>query len=142
MSAKNKKEYYPGIGKIEYEGKKSKNPLAFRWYDPERKVSGKKMKDHLRFAIAYWHSFCGDGSDPFGDSTHVFPWADISNNDDKIKMRLDAAFEFITKIGAGYYCFHDTDIVGGGSVLEIEKRLARIIPVMKKMQHQTNVKLL
>jgi xylose isomerase len=142
MIYKGKKEAYPGIGKIEYEGKKSKNPLAFRWYDPEQKIGGKKMKDHLRFAIAYWHSFCGDGSDPFGDATRIYPWKDMTNNDDRTKQRLDAAFEFITKIGAGYYCFHDTDIVGAGSVLEIEKRLDKILPVMKKMQQQTGVKLL
>jgi xylose isomerase len=141
MVYKGKKEYYPGIGKIKFEGKKSKNPLAFRWYNPEQVVGGKKMKDHLRFAVAFWHSFCGDGTDPFGDATHSFPWKDMPN-DDKIKQRLDAAFEFITKIGAGYYCFHDTDIVGSGSVLEIEKRLDKIVPVMKKMQKDTGVKLL
>ncbi len=141
MIYKGKKEAYPGIGKIEYEGKKSKNPLAFRWYNPEEVVDGKKMKDHLRFAIAYWHSFCGDGSDPFGNATRLYPWKDASN-DDKTKQRLDAAFEFFTKIGAGYYCFHDTDIVGDGSVFEIEKRLDKIVPVMKKMQEQTGIKLL
>ncbi|MCU0473922.1 MAG: xylose isomerase [Bacteroidales bacterium] len=142
MIYKGKKEYYPGIRKIEYEGKKSKNPLAFRWYDPEQKIGGKKMKDHLRFAIAYWHSFCGDGSDPFGNATRIYPWKDLTNNDDRTKQRLEAAFEFITKIGAGYYCFHDTDVVGDGTVLEIEKRLDKIIPVIKKMQQQTGVKLL
>jgi xylose isomerase len=141
MANKSKKEAYPGIGKIEYEGKKSKNPLAFRWYNPEEEVGGKQMKDHLRFAIAYWHSFCGDGSDPFGNATRLYPWKDASN-DDKTKQRLDAAFEFFTKIGAGFYCFHDTDIVGDGSVFEIEKRLEKIVPVMKKMQDQTGVKLL
>jgi xylose isomerase len=141
MIYKGKKEAYPGIGKLEYEGKKSKNPLAFRWYNPEEEVGGKQMKDHLRFAVAYWHSFCGDGSDPFGKATRIYPWED-AKNDDKTKMRLDAAFEFITKIGAGYYCFHDTDIVGDGTVFEIEKRLEKIIPVMKKMQEQTGVKLL
>ena len=132
MVYKGKKEAYPGIGKIEFEGVKSKNPLAFRWYDPEAKVAGKKMKDHLRFAVAYWHSFCGDGSDPFGNATRIYPWKD-AENDDKIKLRLDAAFEFITKIGAGYYCFHDADIVGDSTVFEIEKRLEKIVPVMKKM---------
>ena len=141
MIYKGKNEAYPGIGKIEFEGTKSKNPLAFRWYDPEAKVAGKTMKDHLRFAIAYWHSFCGDGSDPFGNATRIYPWKDAENKD-KTKRRLDAAFEFITKIGAGYYCFHDTDIVGDGTVFEIEKRLEKIIPVMKKMQEQTGVKLL
>jgi len=141
MIYKGKKEAYPGIGKIEYEGKKSKNPLAFRWYNPEEEVGGKQMKDHLRFAIAYWHSFCGDGSDPFGNATRLYPWKD-AKNDDKTKQRLDAAFEFISKIGAGYYCFHDTDIVGDGTVFEIEKRLEKIVPVMKKMQEQTGIKLL
>ncbi len=121
--------------------KNSKNPLAFRWYNPEEVVNGKKMKDHLRFAIAYWHSFCGDGSDPFGNATRFYPWKDAAS-DDKIKQRLDAAFEFITKIGAGYYCFHDTDIVGDGTVFEIEKKLEKIVPSMKKMQEQTGVKLL
>ena len=141
MIYKGKNEVYPGIGKIKYEGTKSKNPLAFRWYDADAKVGGKKMKDHLRFAIAYWHSFCGDGSDPFGNATRIYPWKD-AKNDDKTKQRLDAAFEFITKIGAEFYCFHDTDIVGDGTVMEIEKRLEKIVPVMKKMQEQTGVKLL
>ncbi len=142
MIYKGKKEYYPGIGKIKYEGKNSKNPLAFRWYNPNQVVSGKKMKDHLRYAIAYWHSFCGDGSDPFGDATHIFPWGDGKNINDRIRMKLDAAFEFFTKIGAGYYCFHDVDVVGNGTVLEIEKRLDKTIPLMKKLQKQTGVKLL
>ncbi len=141
MNYKGKKEAYPGIGKIEYEGKKSKNPLAFRWYNPEEEVGGKQMKDHLRFAVAYWHSFCGDGSDPFG-MQRGFIHGKMPQIDDKSKQKLDAAFEFITKIGAGYYCFHDTDIVGDGTVFEIEKRLEKIVPVMKKMQEQTGVKLL
>ena len=143
MIYKGKKEAYPGIGKIEYEGKKSKNPMAFRWYNPDQVVSGKKMKDHLRFAIAYWHSFCGDGTDPFGNATRIYPWKNVTNNEDKIKQRLDAAFEFITKIGVPYYCFHDVDVVGGdGTVFDIEKRLDKFVPVMKKMQQQTGVKLL
>ena len=104
MIYKGKKEFYPGIGKIKFEGKKSKNPLAFRWYNPDQVVSGKKMKDHLRFAIAYWHSFCGDGTDQFGNATHVYPWKDLPN-DDRDKARLDAAFEFITKIGARLLLF-------------------------------------
>ena len=142
MIYKGRKEFYPGIGKIEYEGRKSKNPLAFRWYNPEQVVSGKKMKDHMRFAVAYWHSFCGDGTDQFGSTTHFFPWDDMKL-DDKISHRLDAAFEFTTKIGAPYYCFHDVDVVGNdGSVLDIEKRLEKYVPVMKKLQDQTGVKLL
>jgi xylose isomerase len=141
MIYKGKTEVYPGIGKIAFEGKDSKNPLAFKWYNPEEVVSGKKMKDHLRFAIAYWHSFCGDGSDPFGDATRIFPWND-AKGDDKIRQRLEAAFEFITKIGAGFYCFHDTDVVGNGSVFEIEKGLERTVPFMKSLQEQTGVELL
>jgi xylose isomerase len=141
MMNKGKNEAYPGIKKIKYDGSKSKNPLAFRWYNPEQVVSGKKMKDHLRFAVAYWHSFCGDGTDPFGNATRIYPWKD-AKSDDKTKQRLDAAFEFITKLGAEYYCFHDTDIVGDGTVFEIEKKLEKILPVMKKMQEQTGVKLL
>jgi len=142
MAIKGKTEAYPGIKKIKYEGAKSKNPLAFRWYNPDQLVSGKKMKDHLRFAVAYWHSFCGDGSDPFGNATRVYPWKE-AKGDDKIKQRLDAAFEFATKLGVEYYCFHDTDIVGGDcSVFEVEKKLGQYVPVMKKMQEQTGVKLL
>ncbi|MBK9389510.1 MAG: xylose isomerase [Bacteroidetes bacterium] len=142
MIYKGKSEAYPGIKKIKYEGSKSKNPLAFRWYNPDQLVSGKKMKDHLRFAVAYWHSFCGDGTDPFGNATRIYPWKD-AKGDDKAKQRLDAAFEFFTKLGTEYYCFHDTDVVGGeGTVFEIEKKLEKMIPVMKKMQEQTGVKLL
>ncbi|HQG78533.1 MAG: xylose isomerase [Bacteroidales bacterium] len=142
MIYKGVKEFYPGIGKIEYEGKKSKNPLAFRWYDPEQVIAGKKMKDHLRFAIAFWHSFCGDGTDQFGDATHAYPWSSLKG-DEKIRQKLDAAFEFVTKIGAQFYCFHDVDVVGNeGSVLDLEKRLARYVPVMKTMQEQTGVRLL
>lgn len=136
-----KNEAYPGIGKIAYEGRNSKNPLAFKWYNPDELVSGKKMKDYLRFAVAYWHSFCGDGGDPFGDATRIFPWNN-ANGDEKINQRLEAAFEFMTKIGAGFYCFHDVDVVGNGSVFEIEKRLEKTVPVMKKLQEETGVKLL
>ena len=135
-------EFYKGINKIEFEGKESKNPLAFRWYNENELVGGKTMKDHLRFAVAYWHSFCGDGSDPFGSATRIFPWQDISDDLDKAKMRLDAAFEFISKIGAPFYCFHDTDMVGDGSVLEIEKRLDKMIPVAAELQKQSGIKLL
>ncbi len=141
MFYKGNNEAYPGIGKIKYEGRDSKNPLAFRWYNPEEVINGKKMKDHLRFAIAYWHTFCGDGLDPFGDATRIYPWNNATG-DDKIRQKLDAAFEFATKIGAGYYCFHDVDIVGNGSVFEIEKKLEKTVPVMKNLQDQTGVKLL
>lgn len=142
MIYKGKKEYYPGIGKIDYEGRKSKNPMAFHWYNPDQLVSGKKMKDHLRFAIAYWHTFCGDGTDMFGDATREYAWSNAKNIDDKNRQKLDAAFEFITKIGAPFYCFHDVDVVGNGPVFDIEKRLEKLVPEMKKLQDQTGVKLL
>lgn len=135
-------EFFPGIGKIAYEGRDSKNPLAFRWYNPEQVIAGKTMKEHLRFAIAYWHTFCGDGGDPFGPGTQVFPWDKGSNAIDRAKYRLDAAFEFFTKIGAPFYCFHDTDVVGDGTVFEIEDRLAKIIPIAQQYQKETGVNLL
>lgn len=137
------REYFPGIGKIKFEGKESRNPLAFKWYDENSKIGGKTMKDHLRFAIAYWHTFCGEGGDPFGPGTKSFPWNGASDPMVAAKNKLDAAFEFITKIGAPFYCFHDTDIVGdGSSVFEIEKRIEQIVPVMKETQEKSGVKLL
>jgi xylose isomerase len=141
MNKKAVKEYYPGIQKIRYEGPDSKNPLAFRWYDADAVIGGKKMSDHLRYSVAFWHSFCGDGSDPFGNATRIYPWNDAMG-DDRIEQRLEAAFEFIFKIGAEFYCFHDVDVVGDGTVFEIEKRLERFVPVMLKMQEQTGIRLL
>lgn len=136
------KEYFPGIGKIKFEGKESRNPLAFKWYDESCLINGKTMKEYLRFAIAYWHTFCGEGGDPFGPGTKSFPWNGASDPMDAAKNKLDAAFEFISKIGAPFYCFHDTDIVGDGSVFEIEKRMSQIVPVMKGLQEKSGVKLL
>lgn len=136
------KEFFPGIGKIGYEGKDSRNPLAFKYYDENLMVAGKPLKEHLRFAVAYWHSFCGHGDDPFGPGTRVFPWDHPEDVMDRARYRLDAAFEFITKLGVPFYCFHDTDLVGDGSVFEIENRLGQLVPDVKKMQEQTGVKLL
>ena len=136
------KEYFPGIGKIKFEGKESRNPLAFKWYDESCVINGKSMKDYLRFAIAYWHTFCGEGGDPFGPGTKSFPWNGAADPIDAAKNKLDAAFEFISKIGAPFYCFHDTDIVGDGTVFEIEKRMSQIVPVMKDLQAKSGVKLL
>ncbi len=135
-------EFFPGIGKIAYEGKESKNPLAFKWYNAEQVVAGKTMKEHMRFAIAYWHTFCGDGGDPFGPGTKVYPWDKGSDALDKAKYKMQAAFEFFTKIGAPFYCFHDTDVVGDGTVFEIEERLAKIIPIAQQYQKDSGVKLL
>jgi len=136
------KEYFPGIGEIKYEGKESKNPLAFKWYNADQVVAGKTMKDHLRFAIAYWHTFCGEGGDPFGPGTVEFPWNVASDPIQAAKDKMDAAFEFITKIGAPFYCFHDTDVVGDGSVFEIEKRLVKLVDYAKQKQAASGVKLL
>ncbi|MCT4591384.1 MAG: xylose isomerase [Carboxylicivirga sp.] len=135
-------EYFPGIGKIAYEGRDSKNPLAFKWYNPEQVIAGKTMAEHMRFAIAYWHTFCGDGGDPFGPGTQVFPWNKGADAMDQAKYKMDAAFEFFTKIGAPFYCFHDTDVVGDGTVFEIEERLAKIIPIAQQYQKETGVNLL
>ena len=137
-----KKEYFPGIGKIKFEGVESRNPLAFKWYDETKIINGKSMKDHLRFAIAYWHTFCGDGGDPFGPGTKSYPWAGAADPMEGAFNKLDAAFEFISKIGAPFYCFHDTDLVGDGSVFEIEKRLDQVIPVMKQKQKDSGIQLL
>ena len=86
------KEYFKGIPKIKYEGKKSKNPFAFKWYNEDQKVGGKTMKDHFRFAIAYWHTFCGDGADPFGSPTKKFPWLTSTDPIQSAKDKMDAAF--------------------------------------------------
>ena len=139
-----KKEYFPKIKKIKYEGPKSDNPLAFKHYDPEKKVGKKKMKDHLRFAVAYWHSFCGDGTDPFGSATHVHPWTtDAKTPMEAAENKLDAAFEFFTKLGVGFYCFHDRDMAPeGANPLESEKNLFAIAAKAKKLQKATSVKLL
>ena len=139
---KGKTEFFPGIEKIKYEGRESKNPLAFKWYDENAVVGGKTMKEHLRFAVAYWHTFCGDGGDPFGPGTKIYPWDVAGDAMDKAKAKLDAAFEFFTKLGTPYYCFHDTDLVGDGSVFEIEERLGKLIPTMQQYQKETGVKLL
>lgn len=133
---------FKGIDRIKYEGRDSDNPLAFKWYNEEERVAGKTIKDHLRFAVAYWHSFCGDGSDQFGDPTRFFPWDNVKDPIDKAKQKLESAFDFITRIGTPFYCFHDTDLVGNGSVFEIEKRLEKIIPLVKDMQDSTGTRLL
>ena len=105
------KEYFKGIKPIKYEGPESDNPLAFKYYNPKQKVGKKTMEEHFRFAIAYWHTFCGTGGDPFGPGTKNFPWNESSDAMQRGYDKMDAAFEFITKIGAPFYCFHDYDLV-------------------------------
>ncbi len=135
--------YFKGVNKIEFEGKESDNPFAFKYYDPERVVAGKNMKDHFRFAIAYWHSFCGTGNDPFGPGTKVFPWDASADPFTRARDKMDAAFEFISKIGAPFYCFHDFDLIDeGNSLAESGKRLETIIEYAKQKQEETGVKLL
>lgn len=138
------KEYFPGIGKIKYEGPKSDNPLAFKYYNPDKKVGNKTMKEHLRFAVAYWHSFCGDGTDMFGAATQKQPWKlDTKTPMEGAEHKLDAAFEFITKLGAEFYCFHDRDIAPEGATpAESEKNLMTIVAKAKERQKATGVKLL
>ncbi|MBS1653324.1 MAG: xylose isomerase [Bacteroidetes bacterium] len=137
------KEYFKGISKIKYEGKDTDNPLAFRWYDENKVVAGKPMKDYLRFACAYWHSFCGSGADPFGEPTHIFPWNEKGDAVERAKDKADAAFEFITKLGLPYYCFHDVDAVDyTNDVNENDKRLQAITAYLKEKQQASGVKLL
>lgn len=135
--------YFSDVDKITYEGPDSDNPLAFAYYDEDRVVGGKPMKEHLRYAVAYWHSFFSENSDPFGPGTRVFPWAKSSDPLENAKYRLEAAFEFITKLGAPFYCFHDRDISPeGNSVEESEKNLKEIISLAKEHQKNTGVELL
>lgn len=137
------KEFFPGIGKIMFENHASDNPLTFRCYDENKVVAGKTMKDHLRFAVCYWHTFCGTGGDPFGSGTKAFPWDASSDPIQAAKDKMDAAFEFITKLGAPYYCFHDVDLVSeGASVAEYEKRLQTMVDYAKAKQAASGVKLL
>lgn len=137
------KEYFPGIGEIKYEGPQSDNPLAFKWYDENKVVAGKTMKELLRFAVCYWHTFCNTGGDPFGPGTKHFPWDASNDAMQRAKDKMDAAFEFITKLGAPYYCFHDIDLVDeGDSIQEYESRLKTIIDYAKQKQSDSGVKLL
>jgi len=140
---KGTKEFFPGIGSIQFEGPKSDNPLAFKWYDENKIIAGKKLKDHVKFAVAYWHSFCNTGADPFGPGTKLFPWNTAGDAVQSAKDKMDAAFEFITKLGVPYYCFHDIDLVDeGGSSAEYEKRLHTIVDYAKQKQADSGVKLL
>ena len=137
------KEFFQGISQIKYEGPQSDNPLAFRWYDEKKIVGGKTMKDTLRFACAYWHSFVGNGADPFGEPTHIFPWNVKSDPVARAKDKMDAAFEFITKMNLPFYCFHDVDVVDyGNNILENEGRLQAITEYAKQKQQASGVKLL
>jgi len=137
------KEFFPGIGKIQFEGRESKNPLAFRYYDAEKVVYGKKMKDWFKFAMAYWHTLCAQGRDQFGEETMAHPWNESSNAIKAAKAKMDAGFEFMQKLGIEYYCFHDVDLVQEGkSVKEYEERMKEIIAYAREKQAETGIKLL
>jgi xylose isomerase len=137
------KEFFKGIPEIKFEGTGSDNPFAFRWYDENKLVAGKTMKEYLRFACAYWHSFCGSGADPFGEPTHLFPWNEKADAVERAKDKADAAFEFITKLGLPYYCFHDVDAVDyTNDVKENDRRLQAITVYLGEKQKASGVKLL
>jgi xylose isomerase len=136
-------EFFKGVGQIKFEGISSDNPFAYRWYDENKIVAGKSMKDHLRFACAYWHSFNGSGADPFGEPTHLFEWDKKSDAMERAKDKADAAFEFITKLGLPYYCFHDLDVIDyTNDVNENDRRLKAITEYLSEKQTETGVKLL
>ncbi|HUS01407.1 MAG TPA: xylose isomerase [Chitinophagaceae bacterium] len=137
------KEFFKRIPQIKFEGHESDNPLAFRWYDADKKIAGKTMKEYLRFACAYWHSFVGSGADPFGEPTHIFPWDKKPDPVERAKDKMDAAFEFITKMNLPFYCFHDVDVVDyTNDVKNNEKRLQAITAYAKQKQKDSGVKLL
>ena len=138
-----KKEFFKGIGAVKFEGLNSDNPLSYRWYDENKIVAGKSMKEWLRFAVAYWHSFVGNGADPFGEPTLIYPWNEHSDAVERAKDKADAAFEFITKLGLPYYCFHDVDVVDHtNDVKENDRRMQALTAYLKEKQDASGVKLL
>lgn len=136
-------EIFPEIPNIKYEGPESENILSFKYYNPDEKIGNKRMEDILRFSVAYWHSFCNDGSDPFGAATLIKPWNKIENPMEAAKMKVEGAFEFMEKLGVKYFCFHDRDIAPEGENLkETNKNLDIITELIKKKMDETNIKLL
>lgn len=141
--AKKSSEAFPDIKSIVYEGPQSKNPLAFKYYNPDEVVEGKTMKEHLRFSVVYWHTFRGTGADPFGVGTMIRPWDDGTNSLENARRRVRVAFEFIQKLGAPFYAFHDRDVAPEGATLrETNKNLDEVVKVMKEEQQRTGIKLL
>ena len=137
------KEYFPEFGKIPFEGKESKNPRAFHYYEPDRVVAGKKMKDWFKFAMAWWHTLCAEGSDQFGPGTKKFPWNEGATAVEKAKHKVDAGFEIMQKLGIGYYCFHDVDLVDEAPTIEeYEANLKEVVAYLKQKQAETGIKLL
>ena len=136
------KEYFPSVGKIKYEGTSSYNPLAYRYYDAERVVLGKPMKEWLKFAMAWWHTLCAEGGDQFGGGTKKFPWNEAPDAMTAAKQRADAGFEVMQKLGIEYFCFHDTDLVGdlGEDIGDYEKRMHEITAYLKEKMAATGIK--
>jgi xylose isomerase len=136
-------QYFKNIDTIKFEGRESDNPLAFKWYDENRVVAGKTLKEHLRFSMAYWHTLCNTGGDPFGASTETFAWDKNENAILRAKDKMDAAFEFMTKLGLPYYCFHDVDVVDDAPTLaEFETRIQTMVEYAKQKQQESGIKLL
>jgi len=137
------KVYFPSVEKIKFEGKESKNPLAFRYYNAEQVVYGKKMKDWFRFSMAWWHTLCAEGGDPFGPGTQKHPWVGASDAIQAAKDKMDAGFEFMSKMGIEFYCFHDIDLVDeGSSIEEYEANLKAIVAYAKEKQAATGIRLM
>ncbi len=137
------KEFFPEIGKIKFEGVESKNPLAYRYYDAEKVILGKPMKDWLKFAMAWWHTLCAEGADQFGGGTKSFPWNEACCPIQVAKAKVDAGFEIMQKLGIEYYCFHDVDLVAeGNSIEEYESNLKEVVAYLKEKQAETGIKLL
>ncbi len=137
------KEFFPGIGKIQFEGKESRNPMAFRYYDANKVVLGKTMAEWLKFSMAWWHTLCAEGADQFGGGTKTFPWNGAACPVQAAKDKVDAGFEFMQKMGIEYYCFHDVDLVDeGADVEEYEARLKEVVAYLKEKQAETGIKLL
>lgn len=136
-----KKEYFPNISKIRFEGTESYNPLAYRYYDAERVVLGKPMKDWLKFAMAWWHTLCAEGGDQFGGGTKKFPWNDAPDAMTAAKQRADAGFEIMQKLGIEYFCFHDTDLIGDLTDIDsYESRMKEITAYLKEKMAETGIK--
>ena len=134
---------FPEVNKIKFEGPDSRNPLAFRYYDENELVEGKSMKEQLRFAVAYWHTMRGTGADPFGPGTMLRPWEAAEDTVDNAINRARVTFEFIEKLGAPFYCFHDRDVAPeGASLSETNKNLDAVVEVFKQEQERTGIKLL
>ena len=137
------KVFFPGIEKIQFEGKESKNPMAFRYYDANKVVLGKTMAEWLKFSMAWWHTLCAEGADQFGGGTKTFPWNGAACPIEAAKDKVDAGFEFMQKMGIEYYCFHDVDLVDeGANVEEYEANLKQIVAYLKEKQAETGIKLL